>query len=205
MGVSQCSGMPINHSTRRAFLADAGRAAMAAWLSLQLPWLASLEGCTREDAPKGGPYAGLTPAETTALEAFAAQIFPSVHGTPGAVELGAVRFADRALGTPFFAPSVPVVRAGLADLDSRARALGGRRGFAALAAGQQVAILRQIEHGDFFKAARTLVLIGTFADPSYGGNRARAGWAMIGIDHRPSYSAPFGYYDAQASTARGAA
>jgi gluconate 2-dehydrogenase gamma chain len=199
--------MPITPSTRRAFLADAGRVATAAWLSLQLPWLASLEGCTREDALKGGPFAGLTPGETRAMEAFAAHIFPSVQGTPGAVELGAVRFVDRALGEPFFAVSVPVVRAGLADLDARARALGGRRGFASLAAGQQMAILRQIEHGDFFKAARTLVLIGTFADPSYGGNRDGAGWVMIGIDHRPSYTAPFGYYDAQAGagSARGAA
>jgi hypothetical protein len=200
--------MPVTPSTRRAFLADAGRAAAAAWLSLQLPWLASLEGCTGEGALKGGgPFAGLTPAETRAMEAFAAQIIPPVHGAPGAVELGAVRFVDRALGQPFFAPSVPVVRAGLADLDARARALGGRRGFASLVPGQQVAIVRQIEHGDFFKAARTLVLIATFADPSYGGNRGGAGWVMIGMDHRPSYTAPFGYYDAPAGTGteRGAA
>lgn len=200
--------MPFTQSTRRGFLADAGRAATAAaWLSLSLPWLATLEGCTSHDAPNDGPYAGLTPAETRAMEGFAAQIIPAVDGAPGAVELGAVRFVDRALGEPFFAGSVPVVRAGLADLDARARALGGRRGFASLAAGQQVAILRQIEHGDFFKAARTLVLIGTFADPSYGGNRGGAGWVMIGIDHRPSYTAPFGYYDVQAGagSARGAA
>lgn len=199
--------MPIAHSTRRAFLADAGRAAAVLWLSLPLPWLASIEGCTREDLPTGGPYAGLTPAETKAMEAFAQQIIPPAPGAPGAVEFGAVRFVDRALGTPFFAASVPVMRAGLADLDARARALGGRRAFASLGAEQQAAILRQIERGDFFKAARTLVLIGTFADPSYGGNRGGAGWAMIGIDHRPSYTAPFGYYDApaRAASARGAA
>lgn len=193
--------MGITHSTRRAFLADVGRAATAAWLSL--PWLASLEGCTREDALKGGPVAGLTPAETRAMEAFAAQIIPPVDGAPGAVELGAVRFVDHALGEPFFAASAPVVRAGLADLDARARALGGTRGFASLAAGPQAAILRQIEHGDFFKAARALVLIGTFADPSYGGNRDGAGWTMVGIDHRGSYTAPFGYYDAQAGAGAG--
>ena len=29
-----------------------------------------------------------------------------------------------------------------------------------------------------------------------GGNKGGAGWMMIGIDHRPSYSAPFGWYDA---------
>jgi hypothetical protein len=198
--------MPLTPSTRRAFLADAGRAATVAWLSLELSWLGSLEGCAREDA-NSGPYTGLTPAETRAMEAFAAQIFPSVRGAPGAVELGAVRFVDRALREPFFARSVPVVRAGLADLDARARSLGGRRGFAALAGERQLAILRQIERSDFFKAARTLVLTGVFADPSYGGNRNGAGWSMIGIDHRPSYTAPFGYYDAQAGAgaARGSA
>ncbi len=38
----------------------------------------------------------------------------------------------------------------------------------------------------FFTAARALVVIGTFADPSYGGNKGGAGWMMIGIDHRPT-------------------
>lgn len=186
------------HSTRRDFLTDATRAATVAWLSLQLPWVASLAGCAPEESVKGGPFTGLTPDETRAMEAVATRIIPPDGETPGAVETGTVRFVDRMLGTPFFAASVPVVRWGLADLDARARAVGGKRGFASLDAGQQQVILRQVEHGDFFKAARTLVIIGTFADPSYGGNRGGAGWAMIGIDHQPSYTAPFGYYDAQA-------
>jgi len=50
-----------------------------------------------------------------------------------------------------------------------------------------------------FHTARTLVVIGTFADPSHGGNTGGAGWSMIGIDHQPSYEAPFGWYDAQSS------
>lgn len=190
--------MSINHATRRAFLADVGRAATAAaWLSL--PWLATLEGCTREDAGTGGPFTGFTPAERRAMEAFAALILPAAGGAPGAVELGAVQFVDRALGGPFFAASAPVVRAGLADLN--------RRGFASSAAREQAAMLREIEHGAFFTAARTLVLTGTFADPSYGGNRGGAGWTMVGLDHRPSYTAPFGYYDgeAKAGSSRSAA
>lgn len=195
--------MPITHFSRRAFLTDAGRGVIAAWLSF--PLLASLEGCTREDAPNDGPFAGFTPAETRTMEAFAAQIIPSVDGGPGAVELGAVPFVGRALGQPFFARSAPVVRAGLADLDARARALGGSGGFASLAEGPQTAIMREIEPGEFFRTARTLVLIGTFADPSYGGNRGGAGWTMVGIDHRPSYAAPFGYYDAPAGASRSAA
>jgi gluconate 2-dehydrogenase gamma chain len=179
--------------TRRDFLADLSRAAAAGGLALQLPWLAALASCAREDES----FTRLTPAEARAMRAFAAQIVPSDDGTPGAEETGAVHFVDRALGLPLFADSVPLVRAGLADLDRRARAIGARDGFASLSAAKQVAMMRQIEHDPFFTAARNLVVIGTFADPSYGGNRNGAGWSMIGIDHRPSYTAPFGWYDAQ--------
>ena len=130
------------------------------------------------------------------MRAFAAQIIPSDDGSPGAEEAGAVHFVDHALGMPSFAASVPVIRNGLADLDARARAIDAGKTFATLSGGQQVALMRTIEHEPFFTAARALVVIGTFADPSYGGNKDGAGWMMIGVDRRPSYSAPFGWYDA---------
>ncbi|HZI41926.1 MAG TPA: gluconate 2-dehydrogenase subunit 3 family protein [Gemmatimonadaceae bacterium] len=85
-------------------------------------------------------------------------------------------------------------RTGLADLDARARVLGAAD-FAALAGATQIAIMKHIEHTAFFATARTLVIIGTFADPSHGGNKSHAGRKVLGIDHRPSYSAPFGWYD----------
>jgi len=114
--------------------------------------------------------------------------------------VGAVAFIDRAMSLPFFADSVPLLRAGLADLDARARSLSSRDVFATLSNGQQTTILHDIERDPFFIAARTLVVIGTFADPSYGGNRNQAGWMLIGMEHKPSYTAPFGYYDAASST-----
>ena len=194
-----CSATSL--STRRAFLARAGRAGTAAWLSLRLPWLAVLGGCDRS----GEPYVGFTRVERRAMEAFAAQIIPPLGGEPGAVELGAVAFVESALGKPFFAATVPVVRAGLADLDGRGRAVGELKGFARLTRPRQAVILRQIEHTDFFKVARTLVLIGSFADPSHGGNRNGAGWSMLDVDHRPIYTAPFGYYDGPNAPARAGA
>jgi gluconate 2-dehydrogenase gamma chain len=181
--------------TRREFLADSGHAITAGWLTLQLPLLAALASCGRDDKEAGKAFTTLTPAEARAMRAFAAQINQS-DGTPGAEEAGAVYFVDRALATPYFAESLPVLRAGLADLDARARSLAGRD-FAALASGQQVELMRRIEKEPFFLAARTLVVIGTLADPSYGGNRGLAGWKMIGMDHQPTYSAPFGWYDAR--------
>src|SRR5512143_1536720 len=186
--------------TRRRFLSDSGRTVTAGWLTLQLPWLTALAACAREDARSSEHYAQLTAAEARAMRAFAEQIIPSGSDGPGAVELGAVSFIDRALGMPFFAASAPIVRAGLADLDARAHAVKRGSEFASLAVAEQTAIMRQIEHEPFFATARTLVLIGAFAEPSYGGNRDAAGWAMVGIDHRPSYAAPFGWYDAQAGS-----
>ncbi len=40
-------------------------------------------------------------------------------------------------------------------------------------------------------------MFGVFSDPSHGGNRDKAGWAMIGFDNRHAWQPPFGYYDAQ--------
>jgi gluconate 2-dehydrogenase gamma chain len=130
------------------------------------------------------------------MRAFAAQILPSDDEVPGAEEAGAVHFVDRALGLPLFSDKAALIRSGLADLDARARAFDASGGFASLSAAQQIAIMQRIESEPFFAAARALVVIGTLADPSYGGNRGGAGWTMIGMQHEPSYSAPFGWYDA---------
>ena len=178
--------------SRRDFVVTAG------WLSLQLPWLAAIAACGREDERDGAPFRQLTAAEGRTLRAVAARILPSDDGTPGAEEAGAVRFIDRALGTPYFAPALPVLRAGLAALDARARRLGARRGFAALDPARQVAELRRVEDTPFFETARTLVVTGTFSDPSHGGNANGAGWALVGLEHRASFQPPFGWYDARA-------
>lgn len=182
--------------TRREFVAHSSQALTAGWLSFQLPWVAVLAECARDDASKRAPFLHFTSAEGRVMQAFAAQIIPSDDGTAGAEELGAAYFVDRALGTPEFSPNLPLLRAGLEDLDAHARAAGERAGFASLDSRRQVAIMRKVVHTPFFAAARTLVVIGAFADSSRGGNKGGAGWAMIGIDHRPSYAAPFGWYDA---------
>jgi gluconate 2-dehydrogenase gamma chain len=134
------------------------------------------------------------------MRALAAQIIPSDGDGAGAEEAGAVYFIDRALAQPYFADSLPIIRAGLADLDERARAVNGKWEFGSLPAAEQMSVIREIEHQPFFAAARTLVVIGTFADPSHGGNREHVGWKMIGMDHQPTYTTPFGWYDADATT-----
>jgi hypothetical protein len=39
--------------------------------------------------------------------------------------------------------------------------------------------------------------VGTFALPSWGGNRDYMGWHLLGFEHQMTFQAPFGYYDAQ--------
>ena len=177
---------------------DLTRAATAGGIALQLPLLTMLAGCARDTEH----FARLSPAEARTMRAFAAQILPSEPGFPGAEEAGAVYFVDRAFGEPFFADAVPVVRAGLAQLDARAKAAGELNGFASLSGAEQRVIMRLVEHEPFFAAARTLVLIGTFADPSHGGNRGDVGMRIVGMEHHGPYKAPFGWYDAQTVATR---
>jgi gluconate 2-dehydrogenase gamma chain len=173
-------------------------AAAASGAAVQLGLLSTLAGCARDTEH----FHQLSQAEARTMRAFAAQILPSEPGTPGADEAGATYFVDRAFGEPFFSDVVPVVRAGLAELDARARAAGARGGFASLGDAEQRTIMGLVEHEPFFAAARTLVLIGTFGDSSHGGNRGGAGMRIVRMDHRPSYTAPYGWYDAQTDTER---
>lgn len=178
---------------RRTLLIDAARVAAAGWLTFELQRLVE---CARDSGRGDSEFAHLTTAEGRALRAFAAQILPSDNDTPGADEAGVVYFVDSAFGMPFFADSVAVIRSGLADLDSRAKTAVKRRDFASASGAEQIAIMRTIEATPFFVAARTLVITGMFADPSYGGNRDGAGWSLLALEHRPSFTAPFGWYDA---------
>lgn len=190
--------MDSSSLSRRTFLVDTARVATVGWLALDLGFLTA---CARDSVDPSARGANLTAAEMRALRAFAAQILPSDKELPGATEAGAADFVDRALGMPLFANSVPVIRTGLADLDARARAAGQREGFASLPGATQTGIMVQIQSTPFFAAARTLVIMGTLADPSYGGNRGGAGWTLLGMEHRPHFTAPFGWYDAQAASA----
>lgn len=179
--------------SRRSFLLDAARIAAAGFLIADLEILVS---CARDESSPDAGFAHLTGAEAHALRAFATQIIPACDGAPGARESGAACFVDRAFGMPLYAQSTALIRSGLAELDARARSELGRRDFAAATDAEQIAIMRAIEATAFFVETRKLVIIGTLADPSYGGNRGGAGWSMLGLESRPNFSAPYGWYDA---------
>ena len=82
---------------------------------------------------------------------------------------------------------------GIADLNRRAQAkVTGAGGFTALTSGQQDEVIREIEATPFFQAVRFDTIVGTFALPSWGGNRDYAGWHLLGLEHQMTFQAPFG-------------
>jgi hypothetical protein len=180
--------------SRREFAAASAAALGGAWLLLHLPAIEAAAAQARRAARERSGFQVLSPAEAATFEALAEHIFPATD-TPGARELGVVHFTDRALGS-FAASMLEPVRAGLAELDAKARAIDPAAGsFVRLPADRQAAVVADIEFSEFFFLARTLTLMGAFADPSYGGNRGGAGWELIGFDARGAHRPPFGHYD----------
>lgn len=139
-------------------------------------------------APRNEPYVNLTPAEATTLEAVVARLIPRDANGPGALEAGAARYIDTALGDALIAQR-PAYQAGLAALDAFASANAGAS-FASLAPEQQDVVLTALEENRatgfspsssvFFELVLGHTLEGTFSDPHYGGNRDFIGWELIG-------------------------
>lgn len=188
----------IDLQNRRAFL-KAAAAAGVAWTVADLVEVEqALAWAGQQSAHSTGNAAAittLTKPQADVLEAVVSRIIPSVDGRPGAKEAGAIFFVDRALGT-FNRNQKPLYLAAITDLNRRASGKVSGRGFAALSAEQQDEVLREVEKTPFFQAIRFDAIVGTFALPSWGGNRDYAGWHMIGFEHQPRFQAPFGSYDA---------
>jgi gluconate 2-dehydrogenase gamma chain len=187
--------MDASQPTRREFVSSTAGMLGGGWLWLHLPAVAALSACARDAARTNEPFTLFTAAEGEAMRAFVARIIPSDADSPGAEEAGAAWFADSALAGPFAAMAEPV-RAGLADLDERSRAAHGAA-FARLDAARQDSIVGDIVGTPFFEDARMLVVMGTFSDPSHGGNRDHAGFTLLGMEHAPAFVPPFGWYDAE--------
>lgn len=185
---------------RRTFL----RAAIAAgaWAAASLVDIedALAFASQQASAAPAAQSSALTAAQSEVVAAVASRILPAVDGRPGAREVGASYFIDRALAT-FNAAQRPLYTDGIADLDRRAgMKAGGAASFAALTPVQQDEIIRDIETTPFFQAIRFDTIVGTFALPSWGGNRDYMGWHLLGFEHQMTFQAPFGYYDGQTRT-----
>lgn len=130
------------------------------------------------------------------IATLAAAIIPSDDG-PGAREAGVIYFIDEALAS-FGADDLPQFRSGLAEIQQKQVELfPAAISVAQLDESQMIALMRAIEHTEFFELLRTYTVYGYLGDPSYGGNRDRSGWVQIGFEHQMSYRHPFGFYDAE--------
>jgi Gluconate 2-dehydrogenase subunit 3 len=125
----------------------------------------------------------LDASRTATLRAFADRLIPTDELGPGALPAGAVEYVGQALAGDY-AHLLPANVAGLSSLDATARNRHGAA-FADLAAADQDELLSELEAGAsaaFFELVRRHVFEGMFGDPGYGGNRDRAGWALLGYD-----------------------
>lgn len=123
----------------------------------------------------------LSAAESATLSAVASRIVPDEEGSPGAVGAGADRYILRSLAAER-AGFRAAYRVGLAALDAAAGTLFGH-GFVRLSVGQQDEVLASAWAGPaeaFLTMVRAHVIEGLFADPRWGGNEGRAGWALLG-------------------------
>lgn len=139
-------------------------------------------------AASATPYTNLTAAEAATLEALVARLIPRDANGPGALEAGAARYIDGALGDALAAHRATYA-AGLAALDAFARSRTGTA-FAMLPPERQDELVAALEENRapgftapssaFFELVLGHTLEGTFGDPHYGGNQDFIGWELIG-------------------------
>lgn len=184
--------------SRRGFIAAAGGAVAAVWLTADAASLLA-SGRHASLSSDDDPFKFLTADQAADLDAATSQLIPS-DGTPGAHEARVVYFIDQSLAT-WAKEQRPVFSSGIAELRKRASAaVPGATSFASLTAEQQRAVIASLEKDkhQFFFALRGATIVGMFANPEYGGNADKTGWKLIGFDDRFSWAPPFGWYDAHA-------
>jgi hypothetical protein len=159
------------------------RGGLAAGSAALIPLVNS--GCSTLPAPAAASALGA--AAETVLAAVADRLLPADALGPAASALGAVAYINRSL-LEWNQRDLPLLQNGLQALDAVAHRRHGR-GFVALDAGQQDALLMALEDNTvaelpegstLFNRVHRLVLEGLFSDPWYGGNRDFGGWDLIG-------------------------
>jgi len=184
--------------SRRHFLQLSSAGAVGAWMALGITGCREAAESASEAMKTGEGPRVLEDAERRTLESFSDRILPPEGDQPGAVAMGAVVFMDHFLAEQ--PDQLRAAREAVKALDAKSReAQADASGFADLAPDAQDALLDELRDSapETVFPLWMLVMLGVFSDPSHGGNRDKAGWAMIGFDDRHAWQPPFGYYDAQ--------
>jgi gluconate 2-dehydrogenase alpha chain len=131
----------------------------------------------------------LTPYEARTAAALFERLFPADEHGPGATEIGALTYVDRALAGAY-RERAETYRIGLAALDLAARERYGMP-FADCVPAQQDALIAELQREelpnfrippqrDFFETLLAHLQEGLFADPAHGGNRDKLAWRFLG-------------------------
>jgi hypothetical protein len=132
------------HHARRTALMRIGALCGLAGLG-DLGLLADALAATPAAGKQAGAPAFLSPAELQLTGVLADLVIPRTD-TPGALDVGAHRTVDHLLAVCAEAPAQAAYKAGLARIDAAARTHGGK-GFTALPAARQVALLQALDAG----------------------------------------------------------
>lgn len=158
--------------TRRALLAQAGGGALL--------WSAGCAGPLAHVAPLGS-----APPPRETLAAAQDRLLPSSPGAPGAADVDAIGFLERARASGALGASDhAALLAGAARLDDGARA-AGFASFVQAPPLERDRLLRsegqRPEGRAFIERLLTLTLEAFFSDPRYGGNPGGLCWAWAGV------------------------
>ena len=128
-----------------------------------------------------------TDAEWAVLTAAVDRIIPRDQD-PGALDANVPEYIDRMLQSGELAQMRDDFIDGLSALDRRARR-EHPEGFAAMSPDARDALLTDFKNSPegsgeehFYELLITLTLEGFLGDPSYGGNKNHAGWALVGFE-----------------------
>ncbi|WXH28244.1 hypothetical protein WA016_02188 [Myxococcus stipitatus] len=107
---------------------------------------------------------------------------------PGALDADVPVYIDRILTTPEMKPIRDDFLEGLAALERRSQRMF-QKGFSTLTAAQQDELLTLFKdskagsgEAHFMELLTVLTLEGYLGDPSYGGNKGKVGWRLMGFD-----------------------
>lgn len=132
------------------------------------------------------PYQTFTETEFAILSAACERIIPRDED-PGAIDAHVPQYIDRMLQTKEMRKAKAEFVPGVLALNRRSRRLF-QKGFLDVSDGQRDEILHQFKdsppdsaEAHFFDLLMVFTLEGLLGDPSYGGNRDRVGWALVGF------------------------
>ncbi len=150
-------------------------------------------GCKRKEADERRAPKVLTTSHRTlgddeyAIFAAACERLLPRDQDPGALDANVPEFLDRMLQSKAIAKMKDNFLGGLEALDRRSRGRFGK-GFAEASAEQQDELIAEFKdarpgtgESRFYEMLLAFTMEGFLGDPSYGGNKDRVGWALVGF------------------------